>query len=287
MTSFSILLPAYNEELAIAPVLQSLKRLYPSAEIIVIDDGSTDRTAATARGEGAIVLKHPANAGYGKSVKDGILAATNDVIVLADADGSYAPENIATLLQKFEEGFDMVVGARSGKYYRGSFFKMPARLLLKWLVEFTTGRHIPDINSGLRIFRKSAAIPYFPDLCQGFSFTTTITLIFLLTGKFVTYVPAAYLKRVGHSKVRILRDSLRTLQYVTEVIATYNPLKLFILMTGCLAAVSVACVVGFLIVSDPFFLLLSSIFLMGAVLVFGMGLLAFRLKRSDPFHERA
>ncbi len=287
MTSFSILLPAYNEEHGIAPVLRKLFKLYPHAEIMVIDDGSTDRTAEVARREGAIVITHPANAGYGKSVKDGMLLAKNDIIVLTDADGSYAPENIAELLKTFEQGFDMVVGARSGKYYRGSFFKMPARLLLKWLVEFTTGRHIPDINSGLRIFRKSAAIPYFPDLCQGFSFTTTITLIFLLTGKYVTYVPALYLKRVGRSKVRILRDSFRTLQYVTEVIATYNPLKLFLLMAGCLGLLAIACVVEFFLIADSFFLLLGSIFLIGASLMFGMGLLAFRLKRSDAFHERA
>lgn len=140
MTPFTILLPAYNEEQAIVPILQSLRKLHPEAEIIVIDDGSTDRTAEVSKAEaGVTVLRHPANAGYGRSVKDAMFIASNDIIVLTDADGSYAPENIAALLASFEKGFDMVVGARSGKHYRGSFFKMPARFFLKLLVEFTTG----------------------------------------------------------------------------------------------------------------------------------------------------
>jgi polyisoprenyl-phosphate glycosyltransferase len=280
MTNFSVIIPALNEEAGIGPVLTSIAALYPQAEIVVVDDGSTDKTAEVACAHGAVVVQHPTNGGYGKSLKAGIMAAKNDVIVITDADGSYAPENIKDLLAVFDKGFDMVVGARSGKYYRGSFFKMPARILLKWLVEFTTGRLIPDINSGLRVFRKSQAVPYFPDLCQTFSFTTTITLIYMLTGKFVEYVPIEYRKRIGHSKVRIIRDSLRTLQFVTEVIVTYNPLKLFLLITLVLLGLAVVAFAASVYWNVLILAVIGLLSFFTAFIMFGLGLIAFRLKRS-------
>lgn len=232
MKQFSIIIPALNEEKGIARVLDTIASTLPDAEVIVVDDASKDETARIAESKGAQVVRHPTNAGYGRSLKDGIKHASHDIIVISDADGSYPIEQIPALLTKMEEGFDMVVGARHGKAYRGSFLKMPARILLKFLVEFTTGKHIPDINSGLRVFRKSQVMPFFPDLCEGFSFTTTITLVYMLTGKFVAYIPIQYHKRVGRSKVRIIRDSLMTLQYITEAMANYNPIKLYLLLSG-------------------------------------------------------
>jgi glycosyltransferase involved in cell wall biosynthesis len=230
MEQVTVILPAFNEEQAIGPVIDQLRALPGELEVIVVDDCSTDRTAAVAHERGARVIRHPENCGYGKSLKDGINAASHDIIVIADADGSYPIAEIPRLLETFVQGFDMVVGARQGAAYRGTFLKMPARIIFKWLVEFTTGRHIPDVNSGLRVFRRSTVQKYFGDICNGFSFTTTITLIYLLTGKVVAYLPVPYGKRVGRSKVRIIRDSLRTLQYITECIVRYNPLKLFLIL---------------------------------------------------------
>ena len=230
MEPVSIVIPAYNEEGAIAPVIRALRALPIHAESIVVDDGSSDTTAAVAEAEGAVVVRHPMNAGYGASIKDGIRAATHNTILITDADGTYPISRIPDLLEMFTKGFDMVVGARQGRAYKGSFLKMPARIVFKWLVEFTTGRSIPDINSGMRVFRKQDVLPHFPEICNGFSFTTTITLIYMLTGKFVTYMPIDYGARVGRSKVKIFRDSLRTLQYIVECIVRYNPLKLFLLL---------------------------------------------------------
>ncbi len=272
MTPYTVILPAFNEEAAIAPVIDAIRALSGNPEVIVVDDGSTDKTADIARQHGANVVRHPGNAGYGKSVMDGINVARNDIIVITDADGTYPIERIPEFVAKIEEGFDMAVGARSGKAYRGTFLKMPARIALKALVEFVTGRHIPDINSGLRSFRKSVVTPYFPHLCQGFSFTTTITLIYMLTGKIVNYVPIAYHKRVGSSKVRILRDSLRTLQYVTEVVATYNPLKLFLLLSVCCGAAGILLLLLSSVLAHTFLTVLGSALLLGAVLLFGIGL---------------
>ncbi len=272
MTSYSVIIPAFNEEGAIAPVIDAIRALPGNPEVIVVDDGSTDKTADVARSRGATVVRHPGNAGYGKSVMDGILAARNEAIVITDADGTYPVERIPEFVAKLDEGFDMAVGARSGPAYRGTFLKMPARIALKWLVEFVTGRHIPDINSGLRSFKKSTVVPYFPHLCQGFSFTTTITLIYMLTAKLVTYMPIAYHKRVGHSKVRIIRDSLRTLQYVTEVVATYNPLKLFLLLSMACGSAGVLLLVLSAFFAHSFLTILGSVLLLGAVLLFGIGL---------------
>lgn len=243
MAKVSIVIPAFNEEAAIGPVLDAMQALLLDCEIIVVDDGSNDATARIARQHGARVIRHAVNRGYGRSMKDGIDAASSDIVVTSDADGTYPVDSIPILIAKFEEGFDMVVGARQGAAYRGSFFKMILRMILKTIVEFASGRRIPDVNSGFRVLRKSTAVPFFPDICDGFSFTTTLTLVFLLTNRAVEYVPVPYHSRVGTSKVRMLHDSLRTLQYITECIVRYNPLKLFLLLsivtllTGLIASV--------------------------------------------------
>ncbi len=274
MERVTVVIPAYNEEGAIAPVIQQIKALPIDADVLVVDDGSSDKTGEIARAQGARVIRHPINCGYGRSVKDAVSNASTDIIIVTDADGTYPVDQIPVLLQKFNEGFDMVVGARHGPAYRGSFLKMPARIVFKFLVEFTTGRHIPDINSGLRIFRKSTVQRYLPDICDGFSFTTTITLIYLLTSKTVGYVQIPYHKRIGRSKVKIVRDSLRTMQYITEVTATYNPLKLFLLISIFQILLSLAFLLYAIIDSSGIALIVSSVFMTGASIVFAMGLIA-------------
>lgn len=271
MAAMSVIIPAYNEEEGIAAVLSALKALPLDREIIVVDDGSTDRTAAIAAEMGARVIQHPMNMGYGRSIKDGIHFASTDVIVLSDADGTYPVDRIPELFILFRRGFDMVVGARQGREYRGSFFKAPARTIFRWIVEFATGRRIPDVNSGLRIFRKGDVLPALNDLCNGFSFTTTLTLFYLLTGKMVTFVPIPYGKRIGRSKVRLLRDTLRTLQYVTESLVRYNPIKAFLLF----AALTFLC--G-LLLSAWAGIVAFLLGLFASIIVFAMGLLVYGLR---------
>jgi glycosyltransferase involved in cell wall biosynthesis len=280
MNSFSVVLPAYNEEEGVESVVAAIRAQNPECEIIVVDDGSTDNTAQVAESTGAVVLRHPANAGYGRSVMDGILTASHDIIVISDADGSYPAESIRDLVRKIDEGFDMAVGARQGTQKYDSILMAPARLFFKLLVEFTTGSLIPDINSGLRAFRKSQALPYFPDLCQGFSLTTSLTLIYKLTGKFIVYVPIEYRRRIGRSKVHFLRDSLRTLQYITEIIVTYNPLKLFLLLSMIPGSLSLTAFVAWLLAREPAYLIVASILAGCAFLLFGIGLLAYLRKRE-------
>jgi glycosyltransferase involved in cell wall biosynthesis len=252
----SVVVPAYNEQEAISPTVASIRAMLDAAgwsdgEIVVVDDGSTDETAARAEAAGARVVRHPTNAGYGRSLKDGILGAKHDLIAITDADGTYPIDRIPALAAKVQAGFDMAVGARQGAAYRESALKHPLRLLLKFLVEFTAGQSVPDPNSGLRVFRRRDIVGHFPALSQGFSFTTSATLAYMSTGKFVVYEPIPYAKRVGTTKVRLLRDSLRTLQFIVQAILFHNPLKLFLCVAlvaaafGVLAGLAAAAIGGF------------------------------------------
>ena len=277
MSPVSIIIPAFNEEEGIGGVLERIRTLSLQAEIIVVDDGSTDKTAEVAAAAGARVMRNPMNRGYGFSLKHGMMHATHDTIVITDADGTYPIEEIPLLLTAFEKGFDMVVGARQGKAYKGSLLKIPARWIFKFLVEFTTGSKIPDINSGMRVFRKKDLMPYFPDICNGFSFTTTSTLIYMLTGKMVHYVLIPYDYRVGTSKVKMIRDSLRTLQYITEAIVHYNPMKIFLVLS---------CVVFFAGIVFTFVIGWYAFFqgIVWALVIFGLGLLAEAQRKREVAH---
>ncbi len=232
MEKISVVIPAFNEADSINSVIERVRAVLGNqeqTEIIVINDGSTDPTGEVLKNTSVKVITNPRNMGYGFSLKRGIAAASHECIVITDADGTYPIEEIPELLKEYAKGFDMVVGARQGKHYWTSIWKSVARVCFKLLSEFVVGRKIPDINSGLRVIRKSKIVPLFPDLSNTFSFTTSTTLLFFLKFYFVTYLPISYSKRSGRSKVRHLKDTLRALQIMTEIIISYNPIKLFIL----------------------------------------------------------
>lgn len=285
----SVVIPAYNEENAIVDTITEIKDVFQKLdirdyEIIIVNDGSTDQTFERAKSCDVVVLNHPHNVGYGRSLKDGISQAKYDTIIITDADRTYPFQEVKILIPEFQKGFDMVVGARTGNNYRESILKSPLRGILKFLVEFTTGRSIPDVNSGLRIFSKKTILPYFNHLCDTFSFTTSLTLAYMMTGKFVKYLPIPYDKREGKSKVKLFRDSLRTLQYILQAINYYNPIKIFILFS--LACIVLA-MIGFL--ASAIFGLKSG-FLLGiggllvSLMVLSIGLVADLLKQIMNKH---
>ncbi|MBX9690284.1 MAG: glycosyltransferase family 2 protein [Candidatus Obscuribacterales bacterium] len=275
----TVVIPAFNEEHAIEGTILSLRNVLESsgisaAEILVIDDGSMDATGIKSRSAGARVLRHPQNVGYGRSLKSGICAARFDTILIIDADLTYPAESIPALLNEYHKGFDMVVGARTGHHYSGSMYKGPLRLVLQALVEFTAGRKVPDANSGMRIFSKSTIIGYLDHLCDTFSFTTSLTLAYMLTGRFVSYLSIPYHARVGKTKVKLLKDSLRTLQYIAQSAIYYNPMKIFILFSLLCIVLSIG---GFAFtaitnISAPYFLGIGGLLL--SLLMFGLGLMA-------------
>jgi glycosyltransferase involved in cell wall biosynthesis len=240
ITELSVVIPVYNEAAAILETIDEVGKALPECgleafEIVVVDDGSSDGSAELVADLSHVrVVRHPCNAGYGRALKSGIYAAAYDTIAISDADLTYPVDMLPDLLREYRRGFDMVVGARTGEAYRGSAIKAPLRSLLKWLVEFTTGKRVPDVNSGFRLFDRRTALRYDRHLCDTFSFTTSLTLAYEMNGLFTRYLPIPYRIRVEETKVRLLRDSLRTLQYITQAAVYYNPLKLFILLAvGC------------------------------------------------------
>jgi len=231
----SVIVPVYNEEAVVASSLESISKElegFVEHEIIAVNDGSTDNSLAAMQKlkiKNLSILNHVENLGYGKALFDGILTAKYDCIAIIDSDGSYPASQIRKLCE-FYPKYDMVVGARTGKEYKKGIFKRPARTVFNFLVEYACGRKVPDVNSGLRIFRKDAILKFKDSLCLGFSFTTTITLIFFLNQYYVKYVPIEYFKREGKSKVNHVRDSLRAGQIIVQTILYYNPVKLLLLM---------------------------------------------------------
>ncbi|MBM4000002.1 MAG: glycosyltransferase family 2 protein [Planctomycetes bacterium] len=253
MPAVSVVIPAYNEEAALKGVVvgirDALERAGIEHEIVIVVDGAEDRTADVARGVADRVVEHPQNRGYGRSLKTGILAASHDRIVITDADGTYPADRLPDLIRASDR-FDMVVGCRSGRFYQGGVVKRIGRLVFRKLSEFSVGHAIPDINSGMRVFRKSQVVPFFPVISAGFSFTTTSTLAYLHHELCVHYVPIEYFKRSGSSKVRHVRDSLRALQIVVEAILRCNPIKMFLLLAAPFVIAALICAARAAVQSD-------------------------------------
>jgi glycosyltransferase involved in cell wall biosynthesis len=229
--AYSVLVPVYNEDEGILDTLEALKQVVraaaPSAEIIVIDDGSTDRTAELLAGcEGVRVVTHDANRGYGAALKTGIRHARNSLIVITDADGTYPNERIPELVE-LAAGAEMVVGARTSENVEYPALRRIPKWFLKRFAEWLVRCEIPDINSGLRVFRKDAAAHFIAYLPDTFSFTTTITIAMLTNGYRVHYEPIDYRRRVGKSKIKPVRDTLRIAQLILRTGMYFAPLRVF------------------------------------------------------------
>jgi len=226
----SIVIPAFNEEGAITSGIREIREVMdPSGyeyEIIVVDDGSEDKTAELARAEGVNLIERPENQGYGAALKAGIRRSAHDVIVITDADGTYPAKYIPDLVGQLGM-YDMVVGARTGENVAAPLVRKPAKWVLRKLASYLAGRHIPDLNSGLRVMRKSLIARFVHLLPSGFSFTTTITLAALCSGSLVKYFPIDYHARIGKSKIRPTHAFDFTL-LIIRTIVYFNPLKVFI-----------------------------------------------------------
>ena len=226
----SIIIPAYNEETQIQQVLGELRSLFythnVNAEIIVVDDGSQDATALAAKAAGARVIRHRSNRGYGAALKTGILAATHEIVGIIDADGTYPAKFLPEMLEEIEQA-DMVVGARIGQNVHIPLIRRPAKWVLKRLANYVSNARIPDLNSGLRLFRRDIAMQYFPILPDQFSFTTTITLAMHSDKYAVTYIPIDYRKRNGRSKI-VPWDAGSFAILILRTAMLYRPLRVFV-----------------------------------------------------------
>lgn len=234
MDGVSVVIPAFNEEDAIEQIVRKVVSVMEASgrdfEVIVVDDGSSDRTGERSSAAGVRVIALPENRGYGAALKAGIGRAKHDVIVITDADGTYPSESIPVLLDALGE-YDMVVGARVGQHVAIPFVRRAPKWFLRKLAGYLAGRSIPDLNSGLRVIRKPLVRRFEHLLPQGFSFTTTITLAALCSGSLVRYCPIDYRKRIGVSKIRPTH-AFEFLLLILRTIVYFNPLKVFMPLGG-------------------------------------------------------
>lgn len=232
--SFSVVLPCFNEKDGIERTIIELRGHLSSSgpyELIIVDDGSTDGTSEilatiSARDSSLVVITHRPNRGYGAALKSGIRRARSEIIVITDADGTYPNDRIPELVQLCER-YEMAVGSRTGEGVVYSRIRKIPKVFLRAYCSWIAGQNIPDINSGLRAFRKSHALKYMSILPDGFSFTTTITLATMTNYHPVAFLPISYSERIGSSKIKPIRDTLRFLKLIVRTGTYFAPLRVF------------------------------------------------------------
>ncbi len=278
-TPVSIIIPAYNEEASVAAQVRRIQSVMETHgwpyELIVVDDGSTDRTWEAIRHLDVRRVRLAENRGYGAALKAGIAAAENELLVMVDADGTYPAEAIPQMLARASE-YDMVVGARISKKVHTSLWRQPARWLLRRVAGFLTGQHIPDLNSGLRVLRKSVVREFWHLLPAGFSFTTTITLAMLCNHYSVYYHPVDYYKRTGQSKIRP-GHLWGFLLLILRTVVFFRPLRVFLPLGAILFFAGIAKLLIDLYRQSSSEVAALSI--LAAIIVWAVGLLADQIAR--------
>jgi len=272
MQGLSIILPAKNESAAIGVTVSGIRQHYPDAEVIVVNDGSTDSTAAVAEAAGAKVVHHPYSKGNGAAIKTGARAASGEIIVFMDADGQHDPADIPRLLELIEQGHDMVVGARQ-KGSQASVGRGLANGLYNRLASWMTGHRVEDLTSGFRAVRADKFREFLYLLPNGFSYPTTSTMAFFRAGYSVAYVPIHAAKRIGKSHIRLLRDGSRFLLIIFKIGTLYSPLKIFA-PAALIMFMLASGWYGYTLYNFGRFTNMSALLYSGAVMVFLMGLIS-------------
>lgn len=227
----SIVIPCYNERAGLPSLLDELDQKLQGAGVqfqyVVVDDGSTDGSSEVPVRDNVLMVRHEVNRGYGAALKTGIRSAAHDWVLIIDADGTYPVDKIPDLCREAEH-CDMAVGARIGANVSHSIVRRAAKWPIHRLADYLVDRRIPDLNSGLRMFKKDLAMRYIRLLPDGFSFTSTITLAMMADGWRVRYLTIDYYKREGKSKVKPIKDAVNYFTLVMRMILFFNPLKIFL-----------------------------------------------------------
>lgn len=269
----SVILPAKNEAEGLRRTLPALARVLPDAEIIVVDDGSTDETAEVARDAGARVLSSPYSMGNGAAIKRGARAAQGEVLVFMDADGQHDPALVPQLLARLAEGFDMVVGARDGSG-QANLGRGLANGIYNRLASWMTGHEIRDLTSGFRAVNAGRFREFLHLLPNGFSYPTTSTMAFFRSAYPVDYVPVQVNRRVGtNSHIRPVKDGLRFLLIIFKIATLYSPLKLFAPVGAGFFLLGVG-YYSYTFSVDGRFTNMSALLLSAAVIIFLIGLIS-------------
>jgi glycosyltransferase involved in cell wall biosynthesis len=280
----SIVIPAYNEENGLRHTVEALIEVMNSSElayeIIVIDDGSKDKTAEVAQSiPGIHFLQNRVNIGYGATLKRGIRAAAHEMIAITDADGTYPNERIPGLAGMLTEDVDMVVGWRKGSKVKIPLMRRPVKWVIKRFAESLAGYAIPDINSGLRIFRKQTVVDNENVLPQGFSFTATITLLIASGGGNIVYEPIDYHARTGDSKFHPIKDTWGMISLIVRSVLLFDPLRVFVPVALACFMVAVGVFIASLLWLPGLWDATIIIFITTGFHFLGMGLLADLINR--------
>lgn len=272
----SVVIPAFNEEEAIGRDIDAIKETMDNTnyeyEILVVDDGSSDKTADIVEDKGVRIIRHKINKGSGAARKTGIRAATGNIIVMTDADGTYPNHDIPRLLEFIPE-YDQVIGARIEEKGTHRFLRTPAKFIIRKIGEFLVSKEIPDLNSGLRVFKKDIVSKYLYLIPDGFSCVSSITLTFLSNGYAVKFVPIEYYSRIGKSKFHPIKDTYNYLVTVIRIITYFNPIKFFTTLSVLLLILGVTkSIYDFF--DQGTFQESDIIILISALLIFCIGMLA-------------
>ena len=274
----SIVLPAKNEAAAIGATVEKIHaqllqmQIVGEIEVLVVNDGSTDNTAAVAQAAGARVVHHPYSKGNGAAIKTGARAASGEVIVFMDADGQHDPADIPRLLDKLAQGYDMVVGARQ-RGSQASVGRGLANRFYNWFASYMTGHKIEDLTSGFRAVRADKFREFLYLLPNGFSYPTTSTMAFFRAGYSVAYIPIHAAKRIGKSHIRLLRDGARFLLIIFKIGTLFSPLKIFAPVALLMFLLATGWY-GWTFITMHKFTNMSALLYTGSVITFMMGLIS-------------
>jgi polyisoprenyl-phosphate glycosyltransferase len=282
----TVLLPAWNEEPAIGPLIDEIRTVlgdwWGDWELLVVDDASTDRTAEVAEEKNARVIRRVENGGSGAARIAGILAARGRAIAMLDADGSYDPGSLPELLSHLP-AYDQVNGARTSEQGTHRWLRTPAKWLIRKLAELVSGRRIPDLNTGLKVFKRDVMLRYLWAVPDGFSCVSSMTLAFLCNGQAVKFVPVRYRPRVGCSKFHPVRDTARYLLTVLRIITYFQPLRVFLPAAALLGAVATVRGSYHLVVSELGLTDSDVVLAVASLMVFVAGLLADLIVKQRRF----
>lgn len=270
--NISIALPAKNEAGAIGATVQKIKQNFPLAEIIVVNDGSSDDTQQIAEQAGAKVISHTYSKGNGAAIKTAARNATGDVIVFMDADGQHDPNDISRLIEKIEQGYDLVVGARQ-RGSQASVGRGIANTLYNHLATYMTEHKVEDLTSGFRAVRANKFREFLYLLPNGFSYPTTSTMAFFRAGYSVTYIPIHAAKRIGKSHIHPIKDGVRFFLIIFKIATLFSPLKMFLPISVLIFLMATSWY-GYTLYEFHRFTNMSALLYMGSIMIFLMGLIS-------------
>ena len=272
MTDFTIVLPAKNEAKNLRKLLPEIQRLHPHCEIIVVDDGSDDDTAAVCQEFSVACHHHPYSLGNGAAIKSGVRLSQTDITVFMDADGQHNPSDIRALIDQLALGHEMAVGARTAST-QASLLRRLGNLIYNRLASYMTGHSIPDLTSGFRAVRTRHFERFLYLLPNGFSYPTTSTMAFFRSGLPVSYVAVSARERGGKSHIRLVRDGMRFLMIILRVGTLFSPMRFFLPVSGALFAAAIS-YYGYTYLSSHRLTNMTVLLAIAALLTFMMGLLA-------------